>query len=158
MNKKTLYTIYNLPIVYAEIGYEDTALIKVKQEHIEELIPKAPYSGTLTIQGTAAPVVNQLMEQRSVRGIDFNVRSEDPWGTHQNPSADVVVLYNVGSEVAMKGTVGGLVLANIVKYYSNRRTLLVIETNMNKMELLHRYDFKATNFIKIEKKPEDVWI
>lgn len=155
--KLMIYGIYGLPPSYHGITYGDTQLVSVKQEQLREKVSNAPNSGTLTVQGTAAPIVNQLLKTRKVRGIDFVERSTSAFDQHTNPHAEVVVLYGVGSEVSMNGKVSGLVLRNLVEYYRNRKTLLVIETHLSKQELLSRYDFKVTNFMKILRKEEEIW-
>ena len=156
--KPYLYGIYGLPPSYADVTYKETDLIPIKQLDLAKKIANAPNKGTLTIQGSAAAVVNQLIEDRKIRGIDFLDRDNAAFEAFDNPSADVVVLYNVGSEVSLKGTVPGMVLGKIVKHYSNRKTLLIIETKYTKAKLLERYDFAATNFIKILLKPEKAWL
>ena len=155
----TLLSIYGLPAGYFGISYKDMDMSATRQDAITKKIKNAPNDGTLTVQGTAAPIVNQLLTQgRKIRGISFTERSSTAFETHQNPTADVVVLYDVGAEVSLNGKVSGMVLANIVKYYSSRKTLLIIETDMTKTALLSRYDFNTTNFIKIIKKEKENWI
>ena len=156
--KPYVYEVYGLPISYAKLTYKDTQLISVKQLDIAKKIHRAPTKGLLAIQGCAGAVVNQLLETKKVRGIDFLARSSAAFDVFSNPSSEVIVLYNVGSEVSTNHKVSGLVLLNIVKHYSNKNTLLVIETNLTKADLLSRYDLKVTNFIKILPKLEDAWV
>lgn len=150
--------LYNLPKSYSGISYSDTKLSKVMQKNIEEKVARAPNKGTLTIHGTAAPVVNQLISAgRKVRGIDFLERSADAFTMHHNPESNIVVLYNVGTEVSLNTKVGGMVLKSIIKHYAERNTLLIIETDLTKTDLLSRYDFHVTNAFKIPPKEEELW-
>ena len=151
--------LYNLPKTYKNITYKDTGLVKVKQEDIQDKISRAPLKGTLTITGIAAPVVNQLIDSGlKVRGINFLDRSSTAFEQHENPHANIVVLYNVGNEVSLNSKVSGMVLRNIIKHYESKNTLLIIETDLSKGDLLSRYDFRVTNYIRIPKVDEAVWI
>lgn len=155
----SVLSIYGLPVSYVNVEYKDTGLAKVKVESIPASISRAPNKGTLTIQGTAAPIVNQLLnDKRKVRGIDFITLSATAFEDHALPLADVVVLYNLGTEVSTNFKVSSQVFRKVVKNYSEKPTLLIIETDLTKMELLSRYDFRVTNFLKIPPKEEEIWI
>jgi hypothetical protein len=159
MSSSAVYTVYGLPTTYHGIGYADTGISKAKQEDLEKKVPSAPMSGTLVVQGLAAPIINQFITLgKKVRGIDFLKFSASAFDEHQYPVADVVVLYNVGVEVSTNFSISGQVFRKILKQYSEHKTLLIIETNLGKTDLLSRYDFRVVNFVKIDKKPEDVWI
>ncbi len=151
--------IYGLPVSYANKGYCDTGLAKIKVEDLPKKVANAPNSGTLTLQGTAAPVVNQLLlAGRKVRGVDFIKLSATAFEEHPLPVTSVVVLYNVGVEVSTNFKISGQVLRKVIKFYSEKQTLLIIETDLAKTELLSRYDFRTTNFIKIPPKEEEIWV
>lgn len=156
---RTILAIYGLPPSYASVTYKDTGLVQVRQEQLEAKVSKAPNSGSLTVTGTAAPLATQLIKEgRTVRGINFLDRSSTAFDIHQNPQANIVVLYNVGVEVSLNSKVSGMVLNSIVQHYSERPTLLIIETKLSGKELLQRYDFRITNHVSIPKKDEDIWI
>ena len=159
MTEQHLYRIYGLPVSYQNVRYSDTVLSKIKQQDIMDKIARAPNRGLLAIQGTAAPVVNQLLEaNRKTRGIDFIEVSATAFENHLFPLASVVVLYNVGSEVSTNFNISGQVLRKIIKFYNENNTLLIIETDLAKSELLRRYDVNIVNFIKLQPKPEEAWI
>jgi hypothetical protein len=156
---KALYKVYNLPDSYFGIGYKDTKLSAARQEVIAGKIENVPSKGTLVIQGTAAPVVNQLLTtDKKIRGICFTERSQSAFETYQNPAANIIVLYDVGMEVTLNSKVSGMVLNSILKHYSGRNTLVIIETHLTKTELLSKYDLNVVNFIKIELKAQEAWI
>lgn len=159
MSKSAVLRVYGLPTSYDGITYSDTMLGIAKQKDIPAKISTAPNRGTLVIQGTAAPIINQFIEEgRKVRGINFIERSGAAFDVFPNPAANVVLLYGLGSEVSLNSKVSGMVFRNIVEHYAEKQTLLVIETYLPKTELLSRYDFRVSNFIKVEKKQEESWI
>lgn len=159
MIQKYLYGLYELPPSYHGAVYENTALIKVKQEDIYNKVANAPQKGLLVIQGNAGPVINQLLEaKRKVRGIDFLPRCADAFGTFDNPLANVVLIYNVGSEISVSSKVTALILKNILKSYANSSTLVILETHLTKSELQNNYHIDVVNFIKIQNKEESAWI
>lgn len=154
-----ILSVYGLPPAYADIGYGDTCLSKAKQDHLEAKVPTAPNKGTLTVTGTAAPIVNQLIGlKRVVRGINFLDRSTTAFEAHENPKANVVVLFNVGMEVSLNAKVSGMVLRSIVQHYAEQPTLLIIETKLSRTELLSRYDFRVANHTIIPKKEDESWL
>jgi len=157
--KRKLFEIYGLPSAYADMSYEDTGLSKVKQEGIKKTIERAPAKGTLTIQGTAGPIVTQLINNgRKVRGIDFIAFSSNAFAEHTMPISDVVLLYNVGIEVSTNFNISKQVFAKIRKYYTERNVLLIIETDLGKTDLLSKYDFRVTNFLRVPNKEETIWV
>jgi len=156
---KLIYTYYHIPTSYLGISYCDTALSKAKQQDLETKISQAPKKGTLVVRGTAAPVINQLVEQdRLVTGIDFVQRSQTAFELHDNPKADVILIYGLGSEISVNHNVSRQVLQNLLAYYSKTDTLVVIETQLTKSDLRNNYDFIPTNFLTIQEQPEEVWI
>jgi len=156
---KAMLFVYGLPVSYAGKTYTDTGLPKVKQAEIPKKISRAPSKGTLTIQGTAAPIINQFIKDgRRVRGTDFIELSGNAFEDLQLPVADVVLLHNVGVEVSTNFKISGQVFRKVLKFYSEKPTLLVIETDLSKTDLLSRYDFRVTNFIKIPVKSEELWV
>jgi len=157
--KSTMLGIYGLPVTYAGKTYNDTGLAKIKIETLPKMIGNAPSTGTLTIQGTAAPIVNQLIsDKRKVRGVNFISLSATAFEDHSLPVANVVVLYNVGVEVSTNFKISGQVFRKVLKFYANKQTLLIIETDLGKTDLLSRYDFRTTNYIKIPPKQEEIWV
>ena len=104
------------------------------------------------------PVVNQLIKDRKIRGIDFVYRSNTAFDNHVNPISEVIVVYGVGTEVSTNRRVSGMVLQNIIKFYHKKGALVIIETDFTKHEMLSNYDVKAPNFIKIEMPEEKSWI
>ena len=154
-----MLNIYGLPVSYAGKGYHDTGLVKTKIETLPDKVANAPNNGTLTIQGTAAPVINQLLDLgKKVRGVDFIQLSATAFEQHDLPVTPVVLLYNVGIEVSTNFRISGQVLRKVIKFYSEKRTLLILESDLTKTELLSRYDFRVTNFIKIPPKEEEIWL
>jgi len=154
-----MLNVYGLPVAYAGKTYNDTGLTKAKAKEIEGKITKAPSKGTLTINGTAAPIVNQFINDgRKVRGVDFTVINSKAFEEFSLPVSSVVLLYNVGVEVSTNFKISGQVFRKILKFYSEKNTLLIIETDLTKTELLSRYDFRVTNFIKIPQKEEEIWV
>lgn len=153
------YLVYGLPTSYKDIGYSETGLPKAKQLELQDKIPRAPSTGTLTIQGSAACVINHFIDlKRKVRGLDFTKLASTAFEEHNYPQSDVVLLYNVGIEVSVNTKVSSMVLQKVLKYYNGRPTLLVIETKYTKSQMLSQYDFNVTNFIKIPEKAEEIWV
>lgn len=158
VNKYKL-SMYNLPQCYGNMTYDSIDISSVKAKDLEEKITRAPRAGLLVIKGTAGPVVNQLLAmERRVRGIDFIEMNNDAFGVHEFPSAEVVVVYNVGFEVSTKFSVSGMVLQKLIQYYKDRRTLVILETKLSKTDLLTKYDLSVTNFIALPEKSEEKWI
>lgn len=155
---KGTYQAYGLPSNYLGMTYETTALPKVKQEEIRSKIEHAPRSGTLYVKGTAAPIVNQLLSNRSVRGLSFYDLCGTAFEQHQYPRAGVVVVLGVGDEISINTKVSSLVLNSILKSYAKRQTLLIIETGLTKTQLLEKYSVDAVNFIQIPQIKEKQWI
>jgi len=154
-----LYKHYNIPTSYIGVTYSDTDLSKAKQEHIETKVKSAPKKGTLVVRGTAAPIINQLLDAgRIVQGIDFVERSSSAFDTHYNPSADVIILYGLGLEISVNHNVSRQVLQNILAYYAKRDTLVVIETGLTKSELRNNYDFIPVNFLQVPEAAEESWV
>ena len=156
---KFVYKHYGIPISYLGVDYDDLDMPKAKETSLRGKIKNAPQKGTLFIRGTAAPVINQLFTQgRTIKGINFMARSETAFERHMNPQADVILIYNVGSEISMNRQVSRQVLQAILKYYTSGVTLVIVETSFTKSELLHNYDISASNFLTLQEKKEEVWI
>ena len=151
-------SICGLPTAYVGITYEGTALSKVKQNSIKGKIDNAPRKGSLVIQGTAAPIVNHLMQKRKVRGIDFIELTTNAFAEHVLPMAEVILLYNVGVEVSTNYSISSQIFNKVRKYYAGKSVLLIIETDLGKTDLLHKYDFRVTNFLRVPIKEEEVWV
>jgi len=153
------YTHFGIPVTYIGVTYKDLDVSSIKAKHLEGKMKQAPPQGLLVIQGSAAPVINQLHKQgRSMRGIDFIVRAGEAFEPHEEPKADVILIYNVGAEVSMKSIISGKVLNALLKHYASRRTLVVLETHLTKSELRHNYDINVSNYVTLNRKPDEVWV
>lgn len=160
MNKPTTlaYKHYHIPTSYIGLGYSDMNISKAKAMNLEDKLSQAPPKGLLVIKGNAAPIVNQLFQSRTTRGIDFTERSNSAFGTHINPEADVVVIHSVGEEVTTNYSISSQVLHALLKFYKRRNTLVIVETHFTKAELRNNYDLLPTNFLVLEDKADEVFI
>ena len=159
MNTRLVYKHFKIPVTYIDVDYEDLDISKTKAAHLRGKMKSAPPKGLLFIKGSAAPVVNQLYGQgRSIRGINFVEHSDDAFGTHAYPTADVVLIYNLGSEVSTNYNVSRQVLQKLLRYYKSQNTLVVVETHFAKSEVLHNYDVSTGNFLTLDDRADDVWI
>jgi len=157
---KLLYKLYGVPVTYLDTDYSDVAISKVKATHLQKKMKDAPTKGLLIVKGNAGPIVNQLYKQgRTMRGIDFPKRSQDDaFSYHDNPEADMVIIFGVGCEVTTNYRITSQVLNALIRHYSTRQTLVIIETHFTKSELRDKYDLTPGNFIALENKPEEVFI
>lgn len=159
MFQAVVYPLYGLPSYYAGLTFAHTGLSKAQQERFTKSIENAPPTGVLAIRGMAAPVVNLLLEQkRKVRGIDFTVRSQNAFEEHQNPAAEVIVIYNVGVEITGNSNISKKILRSLIQYYKERQTLVIIESTLGKSDFRLQYDIDIANFITIPEAAEAQWI
>jgi len=156
---KLVYTYYKLPVTYLNLNYEDTRISLARAKQLQGKISQAPKTGLLVIKGTAAPVINQLVDEgREVRGIDFTERANAAFEQHDNPQADVVLIHSVGAEVTTNYNISRQILHALITHYKKEETLLIIETDFTKSELRNHYDLTPTNFLSLELKDQPTFI
>ncbi len=156
---KFTYKHYHIPITYIGMKYSDLNVSKVKADKIATSVSKAPIKGLLVIKGSAGPIINQLCEDgRSIRGIDFTDRSNTAFEKHNNPEAAVVLIHSIGAEVTTNYNISRQVLQALLKFYSRRQTLVVLETSFGKSELRSNYDLTPNNYIILDEKEEEAWV
>lgn len=156
-----LLKAYSLPASFDSVDYAATGLSKPRQGILHKKVAEAPMSGSLFVQGTAAPVINQLLDMgRKTRGIDFvdyvrNTFSDESLSLLE---ADVVLLYGVGNELSTNTNFSGKVLRHIITHYKKRGTLLVVESPLTASNVMTSYDVTFTNKTVIPETAEASWI
>ncbi len=95
------YRHYGIPTTYVGITYNDLNITAPRLKRLTASIKQAPISGLLIVKGNAAPIINQLFESRTIRGIDFMKRAGNAFEQHTNPEAEVIIIYSVGSEITL---------------------------------------------------------
>jgi hypothetical protein len=153
--------VLGIPTDFYNVGYEDVKLLPTRIEAIRGKIAKAPSAGVLLVSGTAAPIINQLldMKNRKVVGIDFveyynsKLSSEN---TIELPKASIILLYNVGLEPANNATFAGKILSSIMSMF--RSSLLIIETDKTPSSFITTYGISIVNSLIIPTKDIEKWV
>lgn len=141
--------VYDLPTSYIGKEWANIPLPQPEKDRLSNIFKGALPTATLFVQGTAAPIVNQLFEANTkVRGIDLSYRLADPFALHINPKADVLVVYNVDNPVG-NAKVVKKVMEDIINYARQTSSLVIIESNATSSEFEGNYGIKLVNKIKI---------
>lgn len=153
----TVYAVYGLPPAYTNLQWED---LDVTPEEVTRLSTafSTPINSTVFIQGIAAPIIRQLIEQKAkVRGIDFSKRQLNAFEEHNNPDAEVILIWNV-NKYSGKTEVSMNLLENLVTYYRSKGALVLVQSNESSIFMRDNYGFTTANKVKLIKKQDPKWL
>ena len=155
------YSVLGLPTSYYGMTYKDTKLPVPRAQDLEVKIKKAPTSGVLLVSGTAAPIVNQLLEMggRKVVGLSFSdfyqskLSNEEAMST---PIAPIVVIYGIGSEPANNTQFASKILNSLLSNY--KPCLVILETDKTVNNFQVAYSLAITNVLTIPELDTPKWV
>lgn len=157
IHNETVYAVYGLPPQYAKITWESLEVNKDDEERIKNAF-KNPISSVVFIQGVSAPIIQQLLEQKlRVRGIDLGKRQNAAFEEHNNPDADVVLVYNV-NKYSGKPEISINLLNSIIQYYRSKNVLVIVESQESSIFMRDNYSFSTNNKLKLLQKQEVKWL
>ena len=157
IHNPTAYAIYGLPPSYAEASWDN---LEVSQDECTRLTNafKSPIPSTIFVQGNCAPLVQQLIEQKvKVRGIDFTKRQMAAFEDHDNPDAEVVLIWGV-NRYSGKAEVSQNLLLNLIEYYRSKNVMVIVQSSESSIFLRDNYGFTTNNKLKLLLKAEVKWI
>lgn len=154
----TVYAVYGLPPAYSLSNPWDTLDVsKEEQSRITEAF-KNPINSTVFVQGSAAPIVQQLLNQKvKVRGIDFSKRQMNAFEEHNNPEAEAILIWNV-NKYSGKAEVSVNLLDNLISYYRSKNALVLVQSLESFVFMRDNYGFTALNKLKFLPKPDVKWL
>lgn len=154
----TVYAVYGLPPAYSLQNPWDTLDVsKEEQQRITEAF-KSPISSTVFVQGSAAPIIQQLLAQKvKVRGIDFSKRQMNAFEEHNNPEAEVILIWNV-NKYSGKSEVSINLLDNLISFYRSKNALVIVQSSESFTFMRDNYGFSTVNKLKFLPKPDTKWL
>lgn len=157
-NNPTVYAVYGLPPAYSLANPWDNLDVSPEEQlRITEAF-KSPINSTIFIQGSAAPIVQQLINQNmKVRGIDFSKRQMNAFEEHNNPEADVIVIWNV-NKYSGKAEVSINMLDNLVSFYRSKNAMVIVQSSESFVFMRDNYGFSTLNKLKFLPKPDVKWL
>ena len=157
IHSPTAYAIYGLPPAYAEASWENIEVSPEEKTRLTEAF-KSPISSTIFVQGSCGAIIQQLIEQKSkVRGIDFSKRQLNAFEEHDNPDAEVILIWGV-SRYSGKAEVSQNLLLNLVEYYRSKNVMVIVQSNESSIFMRDNYGFVTANKLKLLPKAEVKWI
>lgn len=156
-HNETVYAVYGLPAAYANETWDNIEVIpETKQRYIEAF--KNPIKSTIFVQGSCAPIIQQLLEQGlKVRGIDLAKRQNAAFEDHNNPDAEVILVWNV-TKYSGKAEISMNLLNNLIQYYRGKDALVIIQSPESHIFMRDNYGFTTSNTLKLLPKPEVKWL
>jgi hypothetical protein len=113
-----------------------------------------PSGSVLFVNGSAAPVVNQLLSKgKTVRGIDMSERLALPFDIYNNPKADVALLYGLENPVG-NNKVTKKVFDDVVNFYKASGALIIISSTDTSAVFEGNYSIKLVNKLIIKENAE----
>lgn len=156
-HNETVYAVYGLPATYAKGSWTDLDISQEEATRYSNAF-KNPVQSTVFIQGNCAPIIQQLLEQGlKVRGIDMAKRQNAAFEDHNNPDADVILIWNV-NKYSGRAEVSINLLNNLINYYRNKNAIVLIQSPESNIFMRDNYGFSPTNKLKLLPKPEVKWI
>lgn len=154
----TVYAVYGLPPAYSSPNpWDSLDVSKEEQERITEAF-KSPITSTIFIQGSAAPIVQQLITQKvKVRGIDFSKRQLNAFEEHNNPEADTIVIWNV-NKYSGKAEVSINMLDNLISFYRSNGAMVIVQSSESSTFVRDNYGFTSVNKLKFLPKQDIKWL
>jgi hypothetical protein len=161
MLPKIAYSVLGLPVHYHNVNYEDTKLIASKMSSTRDKISRAPNSGILLVTGTAAPIVNQFLDERKRKVVGFSfvdyynskLSNEE---TMSVPNGQVIVIYGIGTEPASNPQFASKLLNALLGGFKN--SLVILETDKSVSNFQTSYGILITNSISIPEIEAAKWI
>jgi hypothetical protein len=152
-----VYAVYGLPPAYAKGSWEALDVTQDEVKRYTEIF-KQPVSSTVFVQGSCAPIIQQLLEQGTkVRGIDFSKRQNAAFEDHNNPDAEVVLIWNV-NKYSGKAEVSMNLLSNLISAYRGKDVLVLVQSNESATFMRDNYGFVTPNKLRLPLKVEPKWI
>lgn len=156
MNKyAVMYKMYGIPLNYASITWGDVDMVKPEAERLQNIFAnELPSSSVLYVQGTAAPIIRQLVDRGvKVRGVDISTRLQSPFETYDNPLCNVALVYGVENPVG-NGKISKKIIDDVIAFYKGigAVTILVSKDTVTVFEA--NYGLKLVNKLKIPEKQE----
>lgn len=156
-HNETVYAVYGLPAAYAK-GSWDTLEVSTEESKRYQEAFKNPINSTIFVQGSCAPVIQQLLEQgKKVRGIDFSKRQNAAFEEHNNPDAEVILIWNI-NKYSGKAEVSMNLLSNLIQYYRGRNALVILQSEESSIFLRDNYGIATNNKLKLLTKAEPKWL
>lgn len=156
-HNETVYAVYGLPAAYAQGSWDTLDVPPEEAKRYQEAF-KNPINSTVFVQGNCAPIVQQLLEQgKKVRGIDFSKRQNAAFEDHNNPDAEVILIWNV-NKYSGKAEVSMNLLSNLIQYYRTKEVLVILQSEESSVFLRDNYGFTTNNKLKLLPKPEPKWL
>lgn len=154
----TVYAVYGLPPAYSrENPWDSLDVSKEEQERITEAF-KEPINSTIFVQGSASPIIQQLVAQKAkVRGIDFSKRQLNAFDEHNNPEADVILIWNV-NKYSGKAEVSINMLDNLISFYRSKNAMVIVQSSESSTFMRDSYGFTSVNKLKFLPKQEVKWL
>lgn len=156
-HNETVYAVYGLPPAYAKDTWD---VIDISKEDIDRYTTafKSPINSTVFVQGNCAPIIQQLLEQGlKVRGIDMTKRQNAAFEDHNNPEADVILIWNV-NKYSGRPEVSINLLNNLIQYYRAKNAMVLIQSTESVIFMRDNYGFSTQNKLKLLPKPEVKWL
>lgn len=148
---------YGLPKGHCNKSWDDCDLREPEKERLQTAFSN-PISSVVFVQGTTAPIINQLIQQKSkVRGIDLLKRLQNPFQEYDNPDGDVILVYNA-ERYTGKPEIAISLFKNILNYYRGKDVLVLIESSQSYNFLRDSYGLDCSNKIKVPILKETKWL
>lgn len=155
---KTALAVYGIPPVYADISWDSLELSKAEVERISSAFENPHMGSTVFIQGTAAPIVIQLIKQGyTVAGINLMERNLDAFGEHNNPKAQVILIHSI-EKYTGKYEIASNMLSNLIKHYEGHNSLILLQSQETWTFLRDNYGINVINKLKLVQKKATAWV
>lgn len=155
--KAIQYAACGLPAGHANKTWDDCEISQPEKDRLNGAF-KTPVDSVVFIQGTSAPIINQLMDQKmKVRGIDLIKRLQNPFEEPNNPEAEVILLYNA-ERYTGKPEIAISVFKNILNYYKGKGILILVESSESSNFVRDSYGTQIVNKLKIPHTKDVKWL
>lgn len=145
------YKVYGLPGNYINKSWADTAMPASEIKRLTEIFANdLPSGSVLFVHGSAAPIINQLMNKGlNVRGIDITDRLSQPFESYNNPNCDVVLITGVENPVG-NPKITKKTLDDVIIHYKAYGALIVISSSDTSAVVEGNYGIKFVNKLIIK--------
>lgn len=159
MNKQigTAYAIYGIPSHYAATTWDDIQIPEPEKVRLSTAF-QTPIPSVVFIQGTAAPIINQLYENgMTISGISMAERLANPFDSVTLRNTKVLLIHSIGRYTG-KFEIANSVISQLIQQAKTKNMLVLLQSEEPWTFLRDSYGIVAKNKIKLLVDQEPQWV
>lgn len=153
----TAYAVYGIPPTYVGITWDDIEIPKPEKDRYINAFEN-PIPSTIIVQGTAAPIINQLVSKGySVSGLNLATLLANPFDLPTVMGTDILLIHSIGKYTG-KYEIANTVLTQILQQAKSKCKFIILQSEEPWTFIRDNYGVSSQNKIKLPIAAEPKWL